>query len=109
MSTDVVRSTAAANLSSNEIPGGVDAAVMAQIESELAELPKLIAGGTPPEKVAEIVFDGLREGRRYIYTDMEHTLCAIDDRVEQLKAGGLTSSFKRRMEAVVKSELERSA
>ena len=72
-----------------------------QFQGELSQLPLLISNGTSPDAVADLVFDGLREGRKYIYTDEEHTVCAIDDRVDQLKSGGLTVNFKRRMEAVV--------
>ena len=44
---------------------------------------------------------GLVEGRKYIYTNVAHTAAALADRFEQLEAGGLSTNFTRRMEAVV--------
>ncbi len=82
-------------------------------QAELAELfsglGSLIAHGATPEAVADVTFAGIKQGRKYIYTDEGHTEAAIDDRVEQLRAGGLPEHFQRRMEAVVTREMERGA
>lgn len=107
--TNVGQSTAAANLQSNLAPIMQDPEVAARIQKELEGLPTLLAGGMDAADVAKIVFDSLREGRRYIYTDEEHMHASLDDRVEQLKAGGVAPGFKRRMETVVEQELAKAA
>jgi len=101
--TNVVRSTAAAHLDATG--PALDRDTLKKVQQELEGLPRLIAGGMEPSEVAAIVFDGLQQGRRYIYTDEAHMLAALEDRVEQLKAGGLPPDFKRRMELVVDQEL----
>ena len=93
--------------SDERTPEGED---LDDLQDLFARLPALIANGMSPHDVASATFDGIREGRRYIYTDHDHTLAAIEDRVDQLRAGGLPAeSFKRRMEWVVDSELSKAA
>ena len=80
------------------------------LQELFAGLPALIANGMSPEDVADMTFEGMRQGRRYIYTDEGHTIAAIEDRVDQLRAGGLQSdNFQRRMESVVEDELAKAA
>ena len=107
--TNVGQSTAAANLQAELAPIMQDPTIKARVERELEGLPTLLAGGMDPANVARIVFDSLREGRRYIYTDEDHMRASLDDRVEQLKAGGVTPGFQRRMESVVEQELAKAA
>ena len=86
-------------------PPAMDEATAAEVAEELQGLGRLISGGLSAEAVAELVLTGLVEGRKYIYTDANHTEAALADRVEQLKAGGLPKGFTRRMEAVVERSL----
>ncbi len=83
----------------------LDKNTVAEITAELQGLSRLIERGMAPDEVAELTLSGLAAGRRYIYTDATHTEAAINDRVEQLRAGGLPHDFERRMEHVVETAL----
>lgn len=76
-----------------------------EIKTELAGLAALVSAGMEPSDVAELTLRGLVEGKRYIYTNQEHTDAALKDRTTQLYAGGLPKEFKRQMEAVVEQAL----
>jgi NAD(P)-dependent dehydrogenase (short-subunit alcohol dehydrogenase family) len=41
-------------------------------ETALAAMQQAVAAGLPPERVAEVVFEGIREGRLYLFTDPEY-------------------------------------
>ena len=83
----------------------MDEATAAEVADELQGLGRLVADGMQPDCVADLVLTGMVEGRRYIYTDPEHTAAALADRVEQLELGGLPEGFQRRMERVVQEGL----
>ena len=107
MASDVVRTTARANLT-GAAPDHLGEAEVAAITEELAGLGELVAGGMACDDVAACVFDGMARGARYVYTDPGHTEAALLDRFEQMRAGGLFAGFKRRMEDVVAEALGRA-
>ena len=106
MASDVVRTTARANLT-GAAPDHLGEAEVAAITEELAGLGELVAGGMACDDVASCVFDGMARGARYVYTDPGHTEAALLDRFEQMRAGGLFDGFRRRMEDVVAGALRR--
>lgn len=100
VSSNVVRTTAQAGLKSN-VPPNFDASRIEKVQEDLKGLAKLVSGGMSPAQVSDIVFEGMAEGKRYMFTDMAHTEASIEDRVEQMRAGGLPKGFQRRMEQVI--------
>ena len=58
--------------------------------------------------VARLTLDGLAQRHKYHYSNVDHATAALDDRIEQIRANGMTTTFQRRMERVVSTSMGRA-
>jgi D-lactate dehydrogenase (cytochrome) len=107
--SNVGRTTQRARMTSIESEqiddGSEDQENKQELENIMNGLSILIDRGMNPMDVARLTFDGLANRHKYHYTNSEHTKAALDDRMEQLRANGMTHIFRRRMEDVVSASM----
>ena len=105
--TATAASTASTATSESKPSSEMESEAKTQLELEniMSGLSVLIEGGMDPMDVARLTLDGLAQRHKYHYTNVDHATAALDDRIEQIRANGMTTTFQRRMEQVVSTSM----